>query len=61
MLMVCDVVTRWNSTSKLLEHALYLRKALTVLVSLKQHNRARTARLQRFKLTAQEWKLLEQL
>jgi len=59
--MVRDVATRWNSTSELLERALHLRKALTVLVGLEQHNKPRTARLQRFKLTGPEWELLEQL
>ena len=60
-LMIRDVATRWNSTSELLERALHLRKALTVLVGLEQHNKPRTARLQRFKLTGAEWELLEQL
>jgi len=60
-LMVRDVATRWNSTSELLERALLLRKALNVLVGLEQHNKPRTARLQRFKLSGPEWELLEQL
>jgi hypothetical protein len=42
-LMVHDVVTRWNSTSELLDHALQLRKALTILAGLEQHNKPHTA------------------
>jgi hypothetical protein len=42
-LMVHDVVTQWNSTSELLERALLLHKALTVLVGLEQHNKPHTA------------------
>ena len=59
--MVRDVATQWNSTSELLEHALHLHKALTVLVGLEQHNKPHTAQLQRFKLMGPEWELLEQL
>jgi hypothetical protein len=59
--MVRDVATRWNSTSELLDRALQLRKALTVLASLEQHNKPHTARLQRFKLATPEWELIEQL
>ena len=61
VLMVCDVATRWNSTSELLTRALQLRKALNLLVGYEQHNKPRTARLQRFRLSAPEWELLEQL
>ena len=60
-LMVRNVVTQWNSMSELLECALHLCKALTVLVGLKQHNKPRTARLQWSKLMGAEWELLEQL
>jgi hypothetical protein len=59
--MVWDVATRWNSTAELLARALELRKALNMLVNFEQHNRARSARLQRFKLSSDEWELLEQL
>ena len=61
MLMVRDVATRWNSTAELLARALQLRKALTMLVGFEQHNRARSSRLQRFKLSSDEWQLIEQL
>jgi hypothetical protein len=61
MLMVRDVATRWNSTAELLACALQLRKALTMLVGFEQHNKSRTALLQRFKLTSSEWELSEQL
>ena len=59
--MVRDVTTRWNSTSELLARAITLRRALNLLVGYEQHNKPRSARLQRFKLTAAEWELLEQL
>ena len=59
--MVRDVTTRWNSTSELLACAITLRCALNLLVGYEQHNKPRSARLQRFKLTAAEWELLEQL
>jgi hypothetical protein len=59
--MVRDVATRWNSTSELLDRAITLRRALNLLVGYEQHNKPRSARLQRFKLTVAEWELLEQL
>jgi hypothetical protein len=59
--MVHDVAMRWNSTSELLDHALQLCKALTVLAGLEQHNKLHIARLQSFKLAIPEWELLEQL
>jgi len=59
--MVRDVATWWNSTSELLARALQLRKALNLLVGYEQHNKPRSARLLRFKLSTAEWELLEQL
>ena len=41
--MVRDVATRWNSTSELLDRALQLHEALTVLASLEQHYKPHTA------------------
>jgi hypothetical protein len=61
LLMVRDVVTRWNSTAELIERALSLREGLNLLVNLEQHNRPRSSRLKRFQLTKQEWELLEKL
>jgi hypothetical protein len=61
LLMVHDVATRWNSTAELIKLALALRKALNLLINLKQHNRPRSSRLKRFHLTKQEWELLEKL
>jgi hypothetical protein len=60
-LMVQDVAMWWNSTAELLPHALELRKALNMLVNFGQHNQAHSARLQRFKLSLDEWELLKQL
>jgi len=59
--MVRDVSTRWNSTASMLERALQLREALKLLTVMEQHNRARGARLARFKLSKDEWDLLAQL
>jgi hypothetical protein len=59
--MVRDVSTRWNSTASMIERALQLREALKLLVVMEQHNRARGARLGRFKLSKDEWELLSQL
>jgi hypothetical protein len=59
--MVRDVATRWNSTAELLERALQLREALSLLVISEQHNRPRSARLKRFQLSKNEWELLEKL
>jgi uncharacterized protein YukE len=61
VLMVWNVVRQWNSTAELLARALELRKALNMLVNSEQHNRARSAGLQQFKLLSDEWELLKQL
>jgi hypothetical protein len=45
----------------MLERALQLREALMLLVGMEQHNKPRGARLNRFKLSKQEWDLLSQL
>jgi hypothetical protein len=48
--------------AKLIGRALKLREPLTLLVNLEQHNKgSRGVRLQRFKLSKQEWDLLGQL
>jgi hypothetical protein len=60
-LMLRAVATRWNTMAELIGRAIELRDALNSLVTLEQHNRARGVRLQRFKLTKQEWELLIQL
>jgi hypothetical protein len=61
MLMVRDFATHWNSTAELLAHALQLHKALSMLVGFEQHNKSCMAHLQWFKLTSNEWELIEQL
>ena len=45
----------------MLNSALNLRPALDKLVDLDRHNQVAKSRLQRLKLTADEWKLLTQL
>lgn len=45
----------------MVEWALQLREALKLLVVMEQHNRPRGARLERFKLSKDEWELLTQL
>lgn len=60
--MIRAVATRWNTMAELIGQALKLREPLSLLVGLDQHNRgACRVRLQRFKLTKQEWELLAQL
>ena len=60
--MVRAVATRWNTMAELIGRALQLREALMLLVGLEQHNKgARGVRLSRFKLSKQEWELLNQL
>jgi hypothetical protein len=60
-LMIRAVATRWNTMVELIGRALHLREALTLLVNLEQHNKGRSVRLNRFKLSKQEWELLSQL
>ncbi|EAU89851.2 hypothetical protein CC1G_07003 [Coprinopsis cinerea okayama7 len=59
--MVRDVPTRWNSTAELLDRALELRAALDRLCLMPEHNRSRGARLKQYRLSPDEWKVLEQL
>src|ERR1700722_6865006 len=48
--------------AELIGHALELRELLSLLVNLKQHNRTSCGVcLQHFKLSKQEWELLDQL
>jgi hypothetical protein len=62
MLMLRAVATRWNTMVELIGRALKLREALNLLVNLEQHNKgSRGVRLNRFKLSKQEWDLLVQL
>jgi hypothetical protein len=61
-LMLRSVAMRWNMISELIGCALLLRDALNLLVGLEQHNKGRHGmRLIRFKLSKQEWEVLEQL
>ena len=60
--MLQAIATHWNTMAKLLGHALELHKPLNLLVNLEQHNKgSRDVHLQCFKLSKQEWELLEQL
>ena len=62
MLMIQAVATRWNTMATLLERALKLCELLNLLITLEQHNKNSCGvRLQRFKLSRQEWDLLTQL
>lgn len=60
-LMIRDVSTRWNSTAELIQRALEIKGGLNILVVKAEHNRRRGVRLARFKLSPEEWMLLEQL
>ena len=60
-LMIRDVATRWNSTIAMINRALELQEALSILVSMESHNQPHTAQLQRFQLSRQEWFFLKQI
>jgi hypothetical protein len=59
--MIRDVSTRWNSTAELIQRALELKEALDILVVNAEHNKTRGVRLRRFRLSSNEWVVLEQL
>ena len=59
--MVRDVATRWNSTAALIKRGLELKVALQILVVMGKYNKPRGVCLGRFRLNADEWKVLEQL
>jgi hypothetical protein len=57
--MIRDVAPRWNSTAELVQRALELKEALEILVVIAEHNKARGVRLRRFRLSSNEWVVLE--
>jgi hypothetical protein len=60
--MIQAVLTRWNTMVDVIGRALQLREPIGLLINLEQHNRGpRSPRLRRFKLSKQEWDLLNQL
>jgi hypothetical protein len=62
MILIRDVITRWNTLTEVIGRALQLREPLSHLVTLEQHNKgSRGVRLNRFKLSKQKWELLGQL
>jgi hypothetical protein len=56
-----SVPTRWNSVAEMLNSALDIRPGLEKLVELDRHNIVSKTKLQQYKLTPDEWKLLTQL
>ncbi len=56
-----SIPTRWNSVAMTSRRAIDLRPALDALTSKAAHNTSRGPRLLRFKLSAEEWEILEQL
>ncbi len=59
--MIRSVPTRWNSVAMTSKRTIQLRGPLTDLVSKACHNESRGPRLLRFKLSTEEWVILEQL
>ncbi len=60
--MIRDVATRWSSTSELVQRGLDLLQALKILCVKAEYNKVgRGVRLACFQLSAEEWKLLEDL
>ena len=63
MEMIRSIVTRWNTLAEAIGRALYLRDAIDKLVTLAKHQKVPSGKksIRRFKLTDDEWLLLEQL
>ena len=59
--MVRAVDTRWNSLAEAIHRAIELKPALERLVWLAKYDKPGKAGLRRYKLTSEEWCLLEQL
>lgn len=59
--LVRSVKTRWNTVAHVLERALDMHEVLDALCNEPQFNKRTGARLRRFILTENEWKLIEQL
>ncbi len=61
--MIRRVITRWNTTSNVINHGLQLRPALDALCIKSDHNRGKppVKRLKCFRLTDVEWTVLQQL
>lgn len=60
-LMKRAVATRWNSMSECISRALCLHPALERLLSWSKYNRSGRQGFRRYKLTREEWSMLEQL
>ncbi|KAJ3511231.1 hypothetical protein NMY22_g15715 [Coprinellus aureogranulatus] len=56
-----DVSTRWNSTSELSKSGIDLRPALDRLCIQAEFNKSSGVRLRRFRLSNEEWRIIEQL
>ncbi|OJT02096.1 hypothetical protein TRAPUB_7442 [Trametes pubescens] len=59
--LIRPVSTRWNTVTEVIERALAMRDVLGDLCDKVQFNRRDGARLRRFMLTDEDWKLLDQL
>lgn len=59
--LIRPVSTRWNTVTEVIERALAMRDVLGDLCDKVQFNRRDGARLRRFMLTEEDWKLLDQL
>ncbi|RPD53479.1 hypothetical protein L226DRAFT_466841, partial [Lentinus tigrinus ALCF2SS1-7] len=59
--LVRSVKTRWNTVTHVLERALEMQDVLDTLCNMAQFNRRTGARLRRFNLSEDEWKLVDEL
>lgn len=60
--MLSPVCTQWNSMAEAIDRALSMRPALDKLVELSHHNTGNAkTHLQSYKLTAEEWRIFEEL
>ena len=55
------VATRWNTVAEALERALEIELAIDKLVMLDQCNTSRGAKLKKYKLSTEEWRVLKEL
>ena len=59
--LVRMVKTRWNTFTMVLARAIEMKEVLSGLCDMHQFNRSQGARLRRYILSEEEWKLLEEL
>lgn len=60
-LMLRAVATRWNSLAEAIGRALELRQGIEKMLLMSKHDKGGKKGLRRFRLSSEEWKMLEQL